>query len=86
MNDQTRTGVFFRISVGQKEMLNKICRVEERTLQSVFIRAIREYVERNHEGVVPFINGDEPEFAIPSGEPECCQASLPSKGNHKSPA
>jgi predicted transcriptional regulator len=57
MSDQTKTGVFYRISYAQKEMLTKIAKKEERTLQAVFNRAMREYIERNHG--VQFITSDE---------------------------
>jgi len=48
VNDQ-RTGLFFRITNEQKEILNKVAKAEERTLQAVFNRAMREYIDRYHQ-------------------------------------
>jgi hypothetical protein len=60
----SKTGVFFRISNAQKEMLTKIAKKEERTLQAVFNRAMREYIERNHG--VQFVTNDEHEELLQS--------------------
>ena len=47
MNDN-KTGVFFRITLAQKEVLNQVAKNEERSLQAVFNRALREYVSLHH--------------------------------------
>ncbi len=60
----SKTGVFFRISNAQKEMLTKIAKKEERTLQAVFNRAMREYIERNHGA--QFVTNDEHEESFQS--------------------
>jgi hypothetical protein len=48
INTTDKTGIFFRISQQQKDILNKVAKNEERTLQAVFNRALREYVEKYH--------------------------------------
>ncbi len=46
--NESKTGVFFRITVQQKDILNQVAKNEERSLQAIFNRALREYIDRHH--------------------------------------
>jgi hypothetical protein len=45
---EAKTGLFFRLTYEQKGVLDKVAKNEERTLQSVFNRAMREYILKYH--------------------------------------
>jgi len=48
MHDTTKTGLFFRIPANQKAVLVEVAKREERNLQAIFTRALREYIQRHH--------------------------------------
>jgi hypothetical protein len=48
MHDNTKTGLFFRIPADQKAILVDVAKKEERNLQAIFTRALREYIQKYH--------------------------------------
>lgn len=46
--DDNKTGVFFRLATNHKSILNEVAKREERSLQAVFVRALREYILKHH--------------------------------------
>jgi len=48
MHDTSKTGLFFRIPTDQKTLLVEVAKIEERSLQAIFTRALREYIQKHH--------------------------------------
>ena len=48
MQDVSKTGLFFRIPTDQKTILVEVAKKEERSLQAIFTRALREYIQKHH--------------------------------------